>query len=581
MQKKWLIRDQPDPVAINRLQEELKVSHVVAHMLVQRGITTYEASRQFFRPTFSDLHDPFLMKDMDKAVERLSKALKENEKILIYGDYDVDGTTSVALVYGYLSRKHSQIDYYIPDRYKEGYGVSEAGIRYAASEGVTLLITLDCGIKAIEQTNLANSLGIDLIICDHHMPGEVLPDAIVLDPKRLDCDYPYKELSGCGVGFKLLCALNQQLNWENDLLYEQLDLLAISIGADIVPITGENRILCQFGLDRLNKTPRVGLKRMLALAQKPFPLRLVDVVFVIAPRINAAGRMGDAKEAVQFLLAEDEETANPLAKAIHAANEDRRAVDETITEEALSLLQKHPLHIEKCTNFISKKDWHKGVIGIVASRIIEIHYRPTVILTQPEDSRILTGSVRSIKGVNIYDVLEQCSDLLEQFGGHYYAAGLSVHENNLSAFEDRFEEVVRSMITDETLIPEQVLERTIDFDELFEIGESLYTVPRFMRILNQFEPHGPGNMKPVFLAQNVFAKEVRLLKEKHVKFTLYQPNNRPHINAILFERPDVYQLATSGQPMDIVFTLDINEWQGKSSLQLMVKDVRPVMIGSF
>ena len=580
MQKKWLIRENPDPVAVNQLQESLNVPQVVSHMLVQRGITTFEASRVFFRPTYSDLHDPFLMKDMDKAVQRLTKALNGQEKIMIYGDYDVDGTTSVALVYGYLKQKHREIDYYIPDRYKEGYGVSEAGIRHAAAQGVTLLITLDCGIKAVAQAKLAKSLGVDLIICDHHNPGEELPDAIVLDPKRSDCDYPYKELSGCGVGFKLLTALNQEQKWENDLLYSYLDLLAISIGADIVPITGENRILCQFGLEQLNKSPRIGLKRLLALAQKPFPIRLVDVVFVIAPRINAAGRMDDAKEAVKLLLAEDETTANELAKSIHEANEERRAVDETITEEALELLKNDPTHAEKCTNFVHKKGWHKGVIGIVASRIIEHHYRPTVILTQPEGSATYTASVRSIKGINVYDVLEQCSDLLEQFGGHYYAAGLSVHEDNLKAFEERFDTVIREQIDDETLIPEQVLERTIDFDELFEIGESLYTVPRFMRILNQFEPHGPGNMKPVFLAENVYAQDVRLLKEKHVKFTLHQPENRPKLNAILFGRPEVYSLATSGQPLSIVFTLDINEWQGKSSLQLMVKDVRPALVSS-
>jgi single-stranded-DNA-specific exonuclease len=376
----------------------------------------------------------------------------------------------------------------------------------------------------------------------------------------------------------LLSALNLKLDWDNDVLYSYLDLLAISIGADIVPITGENRILCQFGLEQLNKSPRTGIKRLLALAQKPFPIRLVDVVFVIAPRINAAGRMDDAKEAVKLLLAEDTETANELANTIHAANEERRAVDETITEEALALLKNETSHPKKCTNFVYKKGWHKGVIGIVASRIIETHYRPTVILTQPDEKPILTGSVRSIKGINVYDVLEQCSDLLEQFGGHYYAAGLSVHSNNVQAFEQRFDEIVRSLIDDETLIPEQVLERTIDFDELFEVGESLYTVPRFMRILNQFEPHGPGNMKPVFLAENVFAKDVRLLKEKHVKFTLFQPDNRPQLNAILFGRPDAYTLATSGQPLNIVFTLDVNEWQGKSSLQLMVKDVRPALV---
>ena len=577
IQKKWRIREHPNPATVNHLQEALNVPQVVAHMLVQRDITTFEGARAFFRPTYDDLHDPFLMKDMDGAVARLAQAIAQQEKIMIYGDYDVDGTTAVSLVYGFLKQHHSAIDYYIPDRYAEGYGVSEAGVRYAAAQGITLLITLDCGIKAVEKVALAKSLGVDVIICDHHTPGNELPDAFVLDPKREDCSYPYKELSGCGVGFKLLDALCTHQNWDKKTLYEHLDLLAISIGADIVPITGENRMFCQFGLKQLNESPSKGIKRLLALAQKPFPLRLVDVVFVIAPRINAAGRMGDAKEAVKLLLATDEDEVKNYAKAIHEANEERRAVDESITEEAIALLNAKPQHAERCTNFVYKKGWHKGVIGIVASRIIESFYRPTVVLTQPEDSAIYTASVRSIKGVNIYEVLEACSDLLTQFGGHYYAAGLSVHEDNLSAFEQRFEAEVRSRIDDETLIPEQVLERTIDFDELFEIGESLYTVPKFMRILTQFEPHGPSNMKPVFHAENVYAHDVRILKEKHLKFVLSQPDNRPKLNAIIFNRPDLYNTLTSGQPLSIVFTLEINEWQGKSSLQLMVKDIRPVV----
>ena len=575
MQKKWLIKDAPDSVAVTQLQQDLGVSRIVAEMLVQRGITEFEAAKAFFRPSLDDLHDPFLMKDMENAVARLQKAHKKQEKVLIYGDYDVDGTTAVALVYGCLKEFFREIEYYIPDRYKEGYGVSEAGVRYANENGLDLIITLDCGIKAHKVVDLGNEFGIDFIICDHHTPGDELPKAIVLDPKRSDCEYPYKELSGAGVGFKLLSAFFDKEKLDQKILHEQLDLLAISIGADIVPITGENRVLCALGLELLNKKPRLGIGKLLKFAKKERPLTLTNVVFIIAPRINAAGRMGDAKNAVELLLTTDSVAGKQMAKEIHESNEVRRGIDETITEEALAQIEASPDHAEMCTNVVFEKGWHKGVIGIVASRIIETHYKPTIVFTQTEEGAPLTGSVRSVKGVNIYDVLNECEDLIEQFGGHYYAAGLSISPENFPAFKAKFNEVVANTIGNETLIPEQILEGALTFDEIFPIGEQLSGVPRIKRILSQFEPHGPGNMKPVFISHNVYAKDARLLKGAHLKLRLYQPDCRATIDAILFNRPDAYELAISGQPLSVAYTMEINEWQGRSSLQLMLKDIRP------
>ena len=580
MQKKWLIKDAPNLELIEQLQHELKVERIVAQMLVNRGIKTYEEAKQFFRPSLTDLHDPFLMKNMEKAVERLQKAVKNKEKVLIYGDYDVDGTTAVALMFGFLKSYLNECAYYIPDRYKEGYGISEKGVQFAKENGFTLMIALDCGIKAVEEAELAKSLGIDLIICDHHTPGEILPDAIVLDPKQEDCNYPYNELSGCGVGFKLLTGFATKANIDFADLAEHLDLLAISIGADIVPITGENRTLCALGLEKLNKTPRLGLEKLLNLAKKELPLTLTNVVFIIAPRINAAGRMGDAKTAVELLTESNSETTTDLAKEIHHANEARKLTDEEITAEAIEMLEQEENHNEKCTNVVFQKGWHKGVIGIVASRIIETYYRPTIVFTQPEGADLLTGSARSIKGINIYDVLDSCSDLIANFGGHYYAAGLSILPENYSAFCNRFNREVEKIIDDETLIPEQILESELTFDEIFPIGESLYGVPRIKRIINQFEPHGPGNMKPVFLSQNVYVREAKLLKGLHLKLKLYQPSSRAAIDAILFNRPDAYEIATSGEAIKIVYTMEVNEWRDKKMLQFNLKDIRPQLVMS-
>ena len=577
MQKKWLVKDAPDQNVVERLKKEINVSEIVAHMLVQRGITEFDEAKSFFRGTLKELHDPFLMEDMHKAVKRLEEAIYNDEKILIYGDYDVDGTTAVSLVYSYLLNHTKNIEYYIPDRYEEGYGLSEKGVRYASEIGCKLLITLDCGIKANDKIDLANELNLDVIVCDHHTPGKQLPDCIVLDPKREDCNYPYKELSGCGVGYKLLSAFAMKNNHDLKQLNSNLDLLAISIGADIVPITGENRLLCQHGLAQLNKSTRIGIEKMLNYAKKEKPLTLTNVVFIIAPRINAAGRMGDAKNAVKLLVSENEDEVRPIAKAIHDDNEERRNIDQEITQEALTILAEDPDFDNRCTNVVYKTGWHKGVIGIVASRIIESHYRPTVVLTQTGKNEKWTGSVRSIKGVNVYEILESCSDVIEQFGGHYYAAGLTVTPENIERFAMRFDEEVEKILEPETLIPEQVLEREITFDTIFNVGESIHEVPRLKRILKQFEPHGPGNMKPVFLAKNVYAKDVKLLKGEHLKMKVYQPHHKMPIDAIMFSNPSAFDVVTAS-PFDMVFTLEENNFRGRSTLQLNIKDLRPSLI---
>lgn len=579
MNKKWLIKEQPNGVQVEKLRKELGVSEVVACMLVQRGIDTFEAAESFFRGTLDELHDPFLMKDMDRAVNRINRALKDNEKILIYGDYDVDGTTAVSLVYSYLSNFSNQLDYYIPDRYTEGYGVSSQGIEYAKENGFTLIITLDCGIKANENVDLSNSYGIDVIICDHHTPGDELPKAIVLDPKRVDCEYPYKELSGCGVGFKLMQALAQLNDWDVAELFENLDLLAISIGADIVPVTGENRILTQLGLKQINesKLPRHGLEIMLNLAKKEKPLTLTDVVFTIAPRINAAGRMKDAKMAVELLTSDDKKKIREIAKEIQDLNDTRKELDKTITEEALEIIQNDSSFKNKHTTVVYQSDWHKGVLGIVSSRLIEKHYRPTIVLTNDGDSDLITGSARSVKDINVYEAIKDCEQDLEKFGGHVAAAGLTLKKDNLKSFITNFEKAVQKQMDPESLVPEIIIEKELSFNDIFNLGESVYEVPRLLRILKEFEPHGPGNMKPRFIAKNVFAHEPRLLKGEHLKMKVFQPDFQKYLNAIYFYASEMLSIVEKG-PFDIVFTLEINEFKGKSTPQLMIKDLRKTSI---
>jgi single-stranded-DNA-specific exonuclease len=572
MQKRWLIKEIPAENNIQVLMDELQIDRIMATLLLQRGIENFDQARSFFRPNIGELHDPFVMKNMNEAVLRLIQALEKNQKILLFGDYDVDGTSAVALMWNCLKPHSKHIDFYIPDRYAEGYGLSTQGIDYAKETGVSLLITLDCGIKAVDKIDYARSLGIDVIVCDHHEPGEQIPDAWVLDPKQKDCSYPYKELSGCGVGFKLMQALYTVKEWDFETLMEQFDLLAISIAADIVPITGENRILCYHGLKLINAKPRKGIVEILKTAQKSLPLSLTNVVFIIAPRINAAGRIHSGRKAVELLISNDEEVLIQLAEDIHADNETRKKLDAEITQQALDQIENDARFPQKITTLVFQEDWHKGVIGIVASRLIEKHYRPTIVLT--ESNGKITGSARSISGLDIHEVLTECEDLLEQFGGHYFAAGMTLLPENLSAFRDKFEQVVQQKLSTEDRVPMQKVDVEIHFSSLFQPGETPAKLPKFKRVLNQLEPHGPQNMKPVFCAKNVFVMEYRILKEEHLKISVKQPDSPFILEAIGFNMVDKLPLLESQFPLDILFTLESNSYNDKETLQLNLKDIR-------
>lgn len=569
MQKKWLVKSPQDRTDVESFRSKLKIDPVVAELLLQREIDTYDTAHSFFRPDLSGLHDPFLMKDMDAAVERLQEAIEQQEKVLLFGDYDVDGTTAVALLHTFL-KDTLPVDYYIPDRYSEGYGVSMTGIDVAAEHEVTLIISLDCGIKSIKEVAYANSKGIDFIVCDHHEPGATLPDAIVLDPKRSDCEYPYKELSGCGVGFKLLQALSEANNWNEDALLEQLDLLAVSIGADIVPITGENRTLCFHGMERLNAHPRPAFKALLDLAKKTFPVTLTDVIFNIAPRINAAGRLRSGRHAVQLMITDDQTEIQQLASEINDDNLERRELDKEITIQALAQLE--TAAPERFSNVVYQENWHKGVVGIVASRVIETHYKPTLVLTK--SNGLITGSARSVAAFNLHDALEECSGFLEQFGGHFYAAGLTMKEENLDAFALKFEEVAKANLTPEMLVEEQVVDLELSFDQIFSQEENRLKIPKLKRILRQFEPHGPGNMKPVFLSKNVFSTDLRVLKDAHLKLSMTQPSSDVIMEGIGFNMAEKADIVAAGIPFDVVYTLEINRWNDRERLQLNIKDVR-------
>ncbi|MEQ8534481.1 MAG: single-stranded-DNA-specific exonuclease RecJ, partial [Imperialibacter sp.] len=524
MSKRWVYKDLPDPETVHSLASGIKVSDTLAALLVQRGYSTFEETRAFFRPHLGQLHDPFLMKDMEKAVNRLSEAIFKKEKILIYGDYDVDGTTSVALAYGFLRKYHSNIDYYIPDRYDEGYGISETGVRWAAEHGFTLVIALDCGIKAVSKVALANSLGVDFIICDHHLPGPELPKAFaVLDPKRLDCDYPFDGLSGCGVGFKLMQAFAIQNTVDIQELYLYLDLVAVSIASDIVPVVGENRVLAYFGLQKLNKSPLPGLKALKNLSGIRGDVTVTRVVFGIGPRINAAGRIDHAGAAVELLLARTEEEAEELAAQLDIKNDLRKGFDENITKEALAIIEEEDQLKKSFSTVLYRENWHKGVIGIVASRCIEKFYRPTIILT--ESNSKATGSARSVVGFDVYEAIAECADLLDQYGGHKYAAGLTMNLDKVEAFKERFEEVVARRITPEMLEP------IIDIDLAIPIEGINH---KFFNILRQMAPFGPGNMQPVFVSTNVVAKSVKQLKDIHLKMFLSQEGSKASLEAIAF-----------------------------------------------
>lgn len=560
MNKKWILKDEAPTEQVTQLKTELGINPLICQLLVQRGIKTYDEAKSFFRPELSDCHDPFEMKHMSIAVERLTEAVFKNEKILIYGDYDVDGTTSVALTYNFLKKYSSNLFTYIPDRYTEGYGVSTKGIQWAIDHGVDLIITLDCGIRAIDTVDMAAKEHIDCILCDHHLPGSTLPAAVaILDPKQEDCHYPYKELSGCGIGFKFMQAFCIQNGIDENELLNFLDLVAVSIASDIVPITGENRTLAFYGLKKLNSSPIPGFVALMKKAGLQTPINISNVVFGIGPRINAAGRISHANAALNLLTQESEQEALVFAEKLNLENEERKSYDESITKEALSLI--HEEGIDKSANVLYKKDWHKGIIGIVASRCIEHHYKPTIVLT--ESNQKITGSARSVEGFDIYSAIESCSEHLEQFGGHKYAAGLTMKKSQLSAFKELFEKRVSETITED----EKTQKVLIDLE--IKLSDIDY---KFYNILKQMGPFGPENMQPVFISRGVqLYSEARILKEKHLKLAVRQEGSMI-FDAIGFGLSDAE--ATTRKSFDLVYTIEENNFRGETSLQLMIKDLR-------
>lgn len=566
---KWILKESADADKVSRLAAEVGIDRVLAELLVKRGVETFEQARAFFRPSLSNLHDPFLMKDMDIAVDRLHKAVTEGEKILIYGDYDVDGTTAVALVYSYLKRFTSKIDFYIPDRYDEGYGVSVKGIDWAAENGFTLIITLDCGIKAIEKTIHAKEKGIDMIICDHHLPEDRIPPAVaVLDPKREDCNYPFDDLSGCGVGFKLMQAYAQFRGIPFETLVPLLDLIVVSISSDLVTMVGENRVLAYYGLKVLNENPGKGLLAMIELSNlEPGHITIDDIVFKIGPRINAAGRMESGRLAVELLTATETGKAMMIGEQINNNNNERKSIDREITQEALEMVQNGQCLASENVTIVYNPNWNKGVVGIVASRLVEAFYKPTVVLTK--SNGFVTGSARSVAGFDLYESIESCADLLENFGGHVYAAGLTLKEENLKEFAERMNEFVAGKVTTDMLTPIVEIDEKLDFSQI---------TPKFFRILKQFQPFGPGNGNPVFVTENVYdvgnGRKVGA-GGVHLKLDLIQEDQPYHqIAAIAFNMADYYDYIKSGNPLDVCYSIVENYYRGSSTLQIRVRDLR-------
>ena len=565
---KWILKEPADPAKVERLATEVGIDKVLAELLVKRGVETFEQARSFFRPSLDALHDPFLMKDMDKAVERLHRAIKGGEKILVYGDYDVDGTTAVALVYSFIQRFTDQVDFYIPDRYDEGYGVSYKGIDWAADGGFKLIITLDCGIKAIDKVEYARSKGVEVIICDHHLPEDSLPKAVaVLDPKREDCEYPFDDLSGCGVGFKLVQAYSQQFGVPFETLIPLLDLLVVSISSDLVTMVGENRILAHFGLKQLNENPCKGLAAMITLSNlEPGHISIDDIVFKIGPRINAAGRMESGRLAVELLKATDAMTAMRIGEKINENNNERKNIDREITQEALEMVQSGACLARENATIVYNPKWSKGVVGIVASRLVEAYYKPTVVLTK--SNGFVTGSARSIAGFDLYEAIENCADLLENFGGHVYAAGLTLKEENLEEFARRMDTFISGKITSEMLTPVVEIDAKLDFAQI---------TPKFSRILKQFQPFGPGNNNPIFMTENVYdAGSGRKVGGGgvHLKLDLIQESQPYHqIPAIAFNMADSYDYIREGNPIDVCYAIVENYYRGSASIQLRVRDI--------
>lgn len=573
MINKWVYSEltEEQNVIKNQLADELSISPILAKLLVQRNISTFDEARDFFRPSLNNLHDPFLMKDMEKAVERLTIAMQKNEKILIYGDYDVDGTTSVSLVYKFLVQYYSNLDFYIPDRYKEGYGISYVGIDYAYNNDIKLVIALDCGIKAVDKINYAKEKGIDFIICDHHTPDEKIPDAVaVLDPKRIDCNYPFKHLSGCGVGFKLMQAFAKTNNIPFEELTPTLDLVALSIASDIVPIVGENRILATYGLKQLNTSPSIGVKAIIEICGlKDKEISISDIVFKIGPRINATGRMKLASEAVELLVSKDYKFAIRRSGKINLYNQDRKDLDKNITDEAIRLIADDEQFLTRKSVVVYKPDWHKGVIGIVASRLAEEHYKPCVVLAK--SNGFASGSARSVSGFNLYDAIESCKDLLENFGGHKYAAGLTLKPENVEEFSRRFEAYVSEHIQEDQTYPQIEIDATIKFSDI---------TPKFVRILKQFAPFGPGNMKPIFESKKVFdyndSSKLVGKDQKHLKLELIDGSSENVMSGIAFQMHEFNEHLKALNPLDICYTLEENNFNNNITTQLMIRDIKRV-----
>ena len=570
IEKIWKMRGVADEQVVRQLSSELGVDPVLAELLVQRGVNTFDQARAFFRPNLNDLHDPFLMKDMDKAVERVRQAVVSGEKILVYGDYDVDGTTAVSLVYSFLRRLTRQVDFYIPERYDEGYGVSYKGIDWASENGFGLIITLDCGIKANEKVEYARGKGIDVIICDHHLPENELPKAVaVLDPKREDCEYPFDDLSGCGVGFKLVQAYSQRYNVPFETLIPLLDLIVVSIASDLVSVTGENRILAHYGLKQLNTNPREGLLAMIHLSGlEPMHLTIDDIVFKIGPRINAAGRMESGRMAVELLTANDAAEAVRIGTEINEHNNERKNIDRRITQEALEMVRSGNCLSSGNATIVYNPQWHKGVVGIVASRLVEAFYKPTIVFTQSQGG-LVTGSARSVHGFDLYDAIESCSDLLENFGGHLYAAGLTLKEENLPAFCERIEKAISGTIIPAMQTPVVDIDAVLNFSQI---------TPKFLRILKQFQPFGPGNSAPVFLTENVYDNGMGRkvgAEGGHLKLELIQESHPyHHISAIAFNMADFFEHIKAGNPVDVCYSIVENYYRGTANTQLRVKDLR-------
>jgi single-stranded-DNA-specific exonuclease len=562
MQKRWNILPF-DNTKAEALVAALTINKTLCKILTQRGIDDFEKAKDYFRPRLSQLHSPWLMKDMEKAVARIEKAFEKNEKILVYGDYDVDGTTSVATMYQFLTSLYPNVDYYIPHRYKEGYGVSKKGIDFAKENNFTLIISLDCGIKSVDLIGYAKELEIDFIICDHHLPDEILPPAVaILNAKQKDCSYPFKELCGCGVGFKLIQAIADKKQLPSESFLQYLDLVATAIAADIVPINDENRILAYYGLERVNENPSLGIKALMQLAAVKDTMTINNLVFVIAPRINAAGRMDDAKKAVQLFIAKDVDTANDVAKLLALDNTDRREADTSITAEALSIIENSNEAITRKTTVVYREHWHKGVVGIVASRLIETYFRPTIVLAKSGDC--IAGSGRSVPGFNLYEAIYQCREHLLGFGGHFAAAGLTMLEENIDNFKIAFENAVAAQITPDQLIPEVVINAEINFKEINLA---------FYNIIAQMEPFGPENMRPVFITKKVYNTGFsKIVKENHIKFSLQQ--GAVTVNGIAFGMAKKFPILEMNRPIDVAYTLDLNEWNGTKSVQLKVVDIR-------